>query len=124
MLCFKVLMEIVAFGGDLTTGTSVGATVDVVKAYNEEVKAFNEQVQEVNEERRKQGSNDFVSMVPEFVCRKDEQALRKHALRFQKKWGFSSHEQKKPARHLPYNHPHLAKMRYYVDAATMRNLGE
>ena len=102
MLCFdKVLMERVTEGGDLTTGNFMETTVQVVDAYNEEVKALNEQIRDVNEERRKLEWDDFIPMVPQFVSRRDEQLLRRTAILFQNKWGFSSHEQKKPARHLP-----------------------
>ena len=114
MLCFdKVLMQRVTEGGDLTTTNIMETTVQVVDAYNEEVKALNEQIRDVNEERRKLERDDFIPVVPQFVSRREEQVLRRAALRFKNKWGFSSHEQTKPARHLPYNHPHLAKMRYY-----------
>ena len=114
-------MERVTEGGDLTSNTIMETTVQVVDAYNEEVKAFNQEIQKVNEERRQLGLDNLTAMLDAFVSNTDEQALRKTAVRFQQRWGFSSHEHKKPARHLPYDHPQLEKRRCYVDAVTAQN---
>ena len=90
-------MERVTKGGNLTLSTIMETIVQVVDAYNEEVRALNEQIRDVNEERHKLEREDLIPMVPQFVSRRDEQVLRRAALRFKNKWGFSSHEQTKPA---------------------------